>query len=245
MDKRTLGIEVGPDGNETVSLHILTPDSAPESCGTIILFLYGGSKDFVATKAFPLLEPLAERSGCIVVTFDYRGAPSTTRRFEDSGLDTRIADAKDAIAYLRQFYPTYHLVVWGHSMGGYVATRLTTEGPVRIVLSSPAAYDEQIVREHIPFGPVMTEILRKEGSWQRSDGPEHMNRFAGPSLMLVMRDDDIVKAPVTDMYWQHRSPVMERVILPFVHITTFDPTEQGATKRAVMIDAFMDWSDRP
>jgi pimeloyl-ACP methyl ester carboxylesterase len=238
MNKATTDISVG---GERIPVTVIAPNT-DFTGGRIIVFLYGGSPDFVVETALPLLDPLAEQANCGIVTFDYRGTPGTSRPFDETGLHTRIEDARNIVEHVRNKFRPDELIIWGHSMGGYIAAHTVAVNPDRVVLSSPAAYDTKAVSEQINFGPDFSAVLRTRDSWKRSDGPGLLRSFTGRLLVFVMEHDKVVPEEITTWYFEEAKRADKKMVcLPFGHAGTFMDTPEGVAKREALIGQFREW----
>jgi acetyl esterase/lipase len=227
-------------GGMRIPIVILSADG--ELVGRPMILFLGGAT-IGAEKSMPLLEPTAELGVASVATFDYRGMTPETREFA-AGLCTRLEDAHVVAVYLRLTYRPSSLILWGHSMGGYlVAHMLASAQPQRVILTSPAAYDERAMRESILFGPDFHALNNAAGSWGRSDGPALFANFPGGLLVLIMENDEVVPRAIPDAYIAGATRANERLrmTLPFGHKGTFDQTPAGKRKRELMLACLRWW----
>ncbi len=227
-------------GGETIPILIL--NAGWETTGTPMILFLGGAT-IRAEKSLPLLEAAAAELGVTIAAFDYRGMTAETKEFA-AGLCTRLEDAHAVAVYLRQKYAPRSLTLWGHSMGAYlVAHMLSSARPDRVILTSPAAYDERAMRESILFGPDFHALNNAAGSWGRSDGPALFADFTGRLLSLIMERDEVVPEAIPDAYVAGATKAKEKIkmTVPFGHKGTFDPTPEGKRKRDLILTCLKWW----
>lgn len=135
-----------PPGAEQME-QLLAEGSEP-----VVLYLHGNSFDRT-TKHRVELYRILSRLQLHVVAGDYRGYGDSTGRPTEDGI---VADAKSLHDYVRRVAPRRPLIVWGHSMGTGVASRLVAElcdslnPPSALVLESPFNNLPDVINHH-PF----------------------------------------------------------------------------------------------
>lgn len=157
---------------------------------TAIIFLHGGGHAD-HTRYTALIERF-NSVGIIGHAFDHH---ATT-------LAGRLDEAEQELTKLKSQYGLSDgdIYVWGSSMGGHIASRLTRTHPdlAGVILQSAAAYSQ--AAENVPFGPDFTTELHKEGSWRDSQSFVDLNNYNGKALVLYGEHDDIIPQGVMTNY---------------------------------------------
>lgn len=157
---------------------------------TAILYLHGGghadhTRYTALIKRFSAL-------GIIGHAFDHH---ATT-------LAGRLGEAEQQLALLKSQHhlEDHNIFVWGSSMGGHIAARLTRTHPnlAGVILQSAAAYSQ--AAEHIPFGPDFTAELRRKGSWQDTSAFVDLDNYIGKVLVMYGEHDDVIPKGVITRY---------------------------------------------
>ena len=161
--------------------------NSPDIC----LIIYGGSRDFSQDKLYDMKALLCENN-FIAASFDFRGMGPDSSDFENTGLHTRIKDAREVLRQIIFTFPASRIFVIGVSMGGYIATFLDPREIAGMVLVAPAAYDVRAVHEKVNFGPKFSEIIRREKSYLDSDAFVRMRKFRLVRTAIISFDDDEV-----------------------------------------------------
>lgn len=233
-------------GNGIIPVTILKPRHQTKK---FIIFIYGGSRDFTRSMLWPLCEKFA-RAGYAAVSFDFRGmTPNSELKFEETGLHTRIEDTRAVLNFVWQKEKPKEFILWGISMGGYIATQILSYSS-RAILIAPAAYDRRILEEKIAFGDrkdpnnKFSQILRTPGSWKNSDSFSKVSSFKGILLLISFAEDTVVPPEITEAYYQTRS--LEKMPTTFYRLNlkghggTFrGPAKQKRQK--ILVDACIRW----
>lgn len=148
-------------------------------------------------------------------------------------LADRLAEAEQQLALLKSQHhlEDHNIFVWGSSMGGHIAARLTRTHPdlAGVILQSAAAYSQ--AAEHIPFGPDFTAELRRKGSWQDSDTFVDLDNYIGKVLVMYGEHDDVIPKGVIAHYTARAVKNGEsHIIIGVGHslLRPSTPTEQNA-----------------
>jgi alpha-beta hydrolase superfamily lysophospholipase len=217
----------------------------PKGAKNIILFCYGGTPSFHRWRSLLLLQRLFA-AGHGVAFFDYRGisAHGPNEAYEYTGLHTRLEDAQCALVYLACEYPQLKQILWGHSMGGYIAACLSCEPLVsKIILSAPAAYASVLVEDAVPFGETFKKILHEPGRWMETDAFEKIKMANIPLLLFTFQDDVVVPSYITESYFRFAASEKEHVTLPGTHHGSFNTSPQAEERRYEMTEAAAHWID--
>lgn len=151
-----------------------------------ILLLHGGGTG--SRKRFERLRERLEKDGVGSVAFDFLGQGESSGQLAHSSLAHRVQQATTVIEQLSLQQP---LTLVGASMGAYIAIRLTERYPVdRLALFVPGVYTPEAYS--IRFDSGFTELIRKEGSWKRSDAWEILEKFIGDLLVVSAGKDQVI-----------------------------------------------------
>lgn len=155
-----------------------------------ILYLHGGGNSNHARYA-SLIERFATK-GILGHAFDHH---ATT-------LVGRLDEAEQELAKLKSQHGLRDsdIYVWGSSMGGHIAARLTKTHPnlAGVILQSAAAYSQ--TAENIPFGPLFTDELMREKGWEDSDAFRDINLYQGKILVVYAENDTIIPQDIMRKY---------------------------------------------
>lgn len=182
----------------------------------IVFLIYGGSPGFNRDYLWLISEELAH-SGIFAASFDFRGnTPKTKNRFYETGLSSRLIDAKKVIQTIQEdvFFSEYkcEITLVGISMGGYIAVKLLNEFDIaNLVLIAPAAYANEASR--YPFGPGFSKVIRRENSWKSSDAFSNIASFEGSLMILQYEKDDIVPSQIPQKYFSVSSTNDKRLVI--------------------------------
>jgi pimeloyl-ACP methyl ester carboxylesterase len=180
-----------PAGEETLACSV---DYAGGEPAPSVICLHGGGPSGRHSTKY-LGEALQAR-GRSVVRFDFSGHGDSTGVIAESSLKKRFQEARAVLDY---FGLGDGISVIGTSMGGHIACALASEVSVEtLVFFGPAAYSARAW--DVPFGSGFTDIIREEGSFQGSDIVDLLRGFAGRALHAIGERDEIIPAPVTNLY---------------------------------------------
>ncbi len=232
---------------------LLTFDNvSPKKVTRLMVPLYGGSRNNRRGKTLPTMMEIARiANGGLIAAFDFRGM-NQGEDFLESGLHTRIEDARTNLAKLKKEYAPPEIIVVAESMGGYIGSHLTDllgKGDT-MILVAPAAYDKKVVTEKIPFGARFTEAIRREGSWQESDAWDNMARFNGKLLVLQWGADEVVPREIPQMYFEAAKQAQGKTLIMaqnFTHKSIFGTHEDAAnpnTPEFVALREIAGWLER-
>lgn len=159
-----------------------------------VISLHGGGPSNRNTTKY-IAEYLAKKD-LTVIRFDYSGQGESTGLMKESSLSKRLNETKKV---LDSFHVNHPITVIGTSMGGHIASLLTTLFNVQcLILFCPAAYDRNAF--DIPFTDEFTKIIRKLNSYENSNVFEILKQFKGKSLTIIGNNDAIIPETVIDNY---------------------------------------------
>lgn len=143
----------------------------PASRGETVLLLHGhrGNRDQLLVHAEYLVE-----AGFGALLIDFRNHGESDGEFTSMGYH-EIKDARAAYRFLREQAEVEAIAIWGHSMGGAVASQLMSEeNAAGLVIDAtfadfPAVVRQGLIARGLPGSPI-TEILTTLYGWlSRSD----------------------------------------------------------------------------
>ena len=188
---------------------------------TAILYLHGGGHAD-HTRYAALIERF-DALGIIGHAFDHHAIT----------LAGRLDEAEQELSKLKSQHglSDSDIYVWGSSMGGHIAARLTRTHPdlAGVILQSAAAYSQ--TAENIPFGPDFTAELRREGSWQDSLAFQDISKYLGKVCLIYWQQDDVVPSGVIKKYLDSAETKVKSLTIPGIGHSMLRPTnvlEQNA-----------------
>ena len=163
-----------------------------------------GSKERLLTYA----ETLSQR-GISMLAFDQSGAGKDAEHIKQSSLQARVEESKYAIEH---FAAKEDLTIYGSSMGGEVAIRMTEFFPIKtLILFCPAIYDEAAFG--VKFGEGFTDIIRMSESWKKSHAPKLLEKFTGKLLIVIGEKDEVIPPGVIQILDEHSPNASKKEIL--------------------------------
>ena len=198
----------------------------------LVLIVYGGGKQFTQDELGLMKTAFVDRN-MLAAGFNFRGHISgNPQAFSDTGLHTRIEDARAVLDLLSRTYPHAPITVVAVSMGGYVASFLDTGKIKNLVLVGPAAYHPEAVERKVNFGPDFTAIITKEKSWEGSDAFKNIAGFSKSSLLVIRFDrDNVIPPRIPELYLGSHpgTPPKQLINMNFPHNGNFtDPRKVRA-----------------
>jgi pimeloyl-ACP methyl ester carboxylesterase len=174
------------------------PGGHPESSPTILI-LYGGDDKYTPNTRVPIKTTFVE-NGFRAASFPFRGHVPGGPDFYETGLWSRVEDARAVLAKLKAEYPKSPVAIFAVSMGGYVATFLQPELVAHLILVAPAAYHADAVRLKLNFDPPQAEgpfraLIRPTDNFSQSDGFKNIQGFSDSSLAVIGFTRDLVVKP--------------------------------------------------
>ncbi|MEZ4455708.1 MAG: alpha/beta hydrolase [Gemmatimonadales bacterium] len=178
-------VRIGSGPGVSLAAWVIRADSS----GPWLLFCHGNAGNITLAKRQRFYRDAA-RSGFNMLAFDYRGFGSSSDSTpSEAGV---YADARAAYRYLRDTLgvATDRIVIYGHSLGGGVATELaTTEPAAGLILEGTFTSVPAVGSERYPFLPI--DALASN----RFDNAAKIGRLAMPLLILHARADGTIPFP--------------------------------------------------
>ncbi|VDM59127.1 unnamed protein product [Angiostrongylus costaricensis] len=191
---REKGVHPADDEMET----LLSEEKYP-----IILYLHGNSFDRAISHRVQLYNVLTTL-GYHVVTFDYRGYGDSDGYPSEHGL---VNDSFLVYDYVKNLCVKNLVIIWGHSMGSGVATKLAMDlsidgrPPHGLVLESPFNNLRDVIMNHplslsVRWMPetlvqrLIVQPLKKVGLIMKTD--ERIANVDCPILILHAADDPVI-----------------------------------------------------
>jgi hypothetical protein len=182
----------------------------PTTTKPLVLIIYGGGEKFTQDELGLMKTAFVDR-GMLAAGFNFRGHIAGNHlTFFDTGLHTRVEDARAVLNLLAQIYPYAPISVVAVSMGSYVSTFLDTNKIKNLILLGPAAYQPGAVAKKLNFNPKgaevapFRELIKPEGSWADSDGFSNIRSFVKSSLLVVRFErDDVIPRRIPELYLEN------------------------------------------
>ena len=178
---------------------------APGESGQVILMFHGhgGNRDVLLVHADYLLD-----SGYGLLLVDFRNRGDSDGDLTSMGYN-EIKDARSAYNFLMSQDDVEQIVIWGHSMGGAVASRLMSEVDADGLIVDatftdfPAVVRTGVIARGLPPTPITEILLMMYGviagiDWDDVRPIENMASIDKPILLLHGSDDPVI--PVDNAY---------------------------------------------
>ena len=169
-----------------------------------ILYLHGGGHAD-HTRYTALIERF-NSVGIISHAFDHH-ATTLAGRLDEAELELAKLKSQHGLS-------DGEIYVWGSSMGGHVAARLTRIHPdlAGVILQSAAAYSQ--AAENIPFGPDFTAELTRNESYLESPVFSLISKYTNPILVMYGELDNVIPQAVKDRYISRAKQNGQYFLLP-------------------------------
>ena len=165
-----------------------------------VLFLCGGSLN-TGKERFLGWQRELEEVGVSSVAFDYVGIPGTKDTVSGSSLQSRIKEVATVASWINGEIQPEELIIYGVSMGGYVAlgtSALLPDVINKLVLHAPAAYTKGA--QELLFGASFTHAISQPESWSDSLSFSWLEQFEKPVLFFQPELDKVIPDRITDRY---------------------------------------------
>jgi len=162
-----------------------------ENVKKIILFVPGGGKTLGKERFLEWQKELLLH-GIASASFDFPGIGESPGNLEHSSLEERIKNTECVYAHFRSLYPDADLILYGVSMGGYIALGVvdrTGSDISTLILQTPAAY--KAAAHTLPLDASFTQAIRSDGSWIDSKSFMWLEKYKG-KVMLIEGEKDII-----------------------------------------------------
>ena len=171
-----------------------------KSCRQGVVFLHGGGQS--SSRRFEFLQNYFLDRGIASLAIDFRGCGLSEGNFQDGSLANRTIDAGEAIRLFQKMtgLNLSQIYIWGSSMGGHVACRVSVRFPEikGLILQSPAAYGQKA--ENVELGQEFTLLIRKSGSWENSPAFLDLEKFENRILVAYGEHDIDIPEGVKTRY---------------------------------------------
>lgn len=157
---------------------------------TAILFLHGGGH--ADHTRYTDVEEYFRPRGFITRAFDHH-ADTLAGRLTEAERELELLKSENNLR-------DNDVYIWGSSMGGHIACRLTeAHGDLKgVVLQSAAAYSRSA--ETAPFGLSFTAEITREDSWAESPAFTAIESYPGPVLTIYWEREEVIPAGVVRRY---------------------------------------------
>lgn len=183
-------------GPKVLNAHIVD-SGQPKFC---VLFLSGGDIKLGKERYYEWQKNL-KSFGISSVSFDYSGVNGSGDPLEKSSLKLRVEEGVCVTEWMKNKIHTELYMLYGVSMGGYIALGLTAKKPnmfKKLILHTPAAYSSK--SHDVPFGEQFTEEIRREGSWEDSLSFGWLKEYNKPTLLIEAEDDKVIPTQIIEKY---------------------------------------------
>lgn len=167
---------------------------------TCILFLSGGSIT-VGKERYREWQENLKLAGMSSVSFNYSGIGGSGVPLKKSSLKSRIEESIAISDWMNEHMQAEHYVLYGVSMGGYIALGLINEKPdmfEKLILHAPAAYSPLAHTDC--FGEKFRQEIRKEDSWKNSFSFKWLGNYINPILFIEAENEEIIPYEITENY---------------------------------------------
>ena len=171
----------------------------PKGYKTGVIFLHGGGQS--NTSRYELLQTEFEKINIASFSFDFQGCGKSEGKFEDGGLMNREVDAKNAVEFFvkESGLDIDQIYIWGSSMGGYIACKLTKQFNFKgIILQSSALYS--LKAETVRLNEEFTKLITKDNNWVDSPAFEALKLFKNKKLVIYGDNDFVIPESVKEKY---------------------------------------------
>lgn len=183
-------------GTKTLNAYVVRAETG----NTCILFLSGGSIT-VGKERYREWQENLKLAGMSSVSFNYSGISGSGVPLEKSSLQSRIEESIAISDWMNEHMQAEHYVLYGVSMGGYIALGLINEKPdmfEKLILHAPAAYSPLAHTDC--FGEKFRQEIRKEDSWKNSFSFKWLGNYKNPILFIEAENEEIIPHEITENY---------------------------------------------
>ncbi|MEK7555744.1 MAG: alpha/beta fold hydrolase [Patescibacteria group bacterium] len=183
-------------GSKTLNIHIVNSGQF-KLC---ILFLSGGVTKLGKERYYEWQENL-KSLGISSVSFDYSGVNGSGDLLKRSSLESRVEEGAFVADWMKNHICAEHYILYGVSMGGYIALGLTAKRPgifKKLILHAPAAYP---LKAHgIPFGEQFTEEIKRGSNREDSLSFDWLREYDKPTLLIESENDEVIPEQIIERY---------------------------------------------
>lgn len=228
-------------GDESLKAYLIESDIGSKD---LLLYLHGYNSRMTRGESRALQ---IHGMGLNVISLDQRGFGNQGKRHDWTLLKV-VADIEGLLGHAPKAlgHTPQRLWIYGHSMGGFLTTRLAShpsgwwEGALKgIILESPVASFPKIIDSKLPGRAVMAKpwvrhILRRE---HERIHPDLNVRYANaeipysgipkvPTLVVQSRNDETLGGEHFDLIKTHMSHISEIHVLDMPHTSTMDSPDR-------------------
>ncbi len=165
-----------------------------------VLFIHGGNP-FSDTRHREFQEFLANNGYSSLQVF-CRGIPPSEGQFQNSTLNNRLEDCKQALEFFKQtgVMDVNNIAVLGNSMGAHIAVKLTQKDKnIRVLLlHCPASY--AVEAEGVSMNKLFTQIITQKNSWHSSLVWPILSKYKGMVQVVYGSKDDLIPEDIKSRY---------------------------------------------
>lgn len=198
MDIRLSPVDIAV-GTEQIGGTVMSP--SPALPGVLFVHGWGGSQEHDLGRARQ-----AAGIGCVCLTFDLRGHERTAAQWETVSRPQNLDDLIAAYDWLvsRDNVDPGAIAVVGISYGGYLASLLSAQRPVRwLALRSPALYKDpgwDLPKRRLHQDPDLAAFRRRSVGWEDNRALAACHDFGGDVLLVEAEHDPVVPHTVIENY---------------------------------------------
>jgi pimeloyl-ACP methyl ester carboxylesterase len=182
-----------------------------------ILFLHGGGHS--QAERYGDVQSYFSDKNITSLAFSFRGCGLSEGIFEESNLKDRLVDAESALKSFKEItgLTDSQIFLWGSSMGGHIAARITsTHSNIKgLILQSAAAYGQNA--ESQSFGPKFSDAINTENNWTDSLAFSSLSSFSNRTLLLYGENDTTIPEQVKETYSKSAKYIQKIIISGYGH----------------------------
>jgi uncharacterized protein len=206
-----------------------------------LLLLAGGANIPHDEGYYPELQGFLSEYGITSLAFDFSGVGKSEGILNQTNLNTRIADAKAALDFLKLNSTSQNLFILGISMGAPIALEIAGSEVKGIILVVPAAYSHEARDKN--FGPDFSAVIRRPESWAGSPDFENLKNYDGKVLFAYATVDEVIPEGIYRTY-EEIVKAKNETVFPFKTIShkfMREPDEVSSRARETLKTKIVEW----
>lgn len=185
---------------ETTVKSLNTSTFFTESDDVCVVFLAGGNTN-LGKDRFLSWQKKFYNDGISSVSFDFSGVAKSGSLLSKSSLSSRVDESVQIADWLAERKPCKKYILYGVSMGGYIALGLVNKRPDffhSIILQTPAAY--AATANDVTFGHKFKSEIVKKDSWINSSSFGWLENYKKTVLLIEAEFDEVIPKKIIDIY---------------------------------------------
>lgn len=225
-------------------------ESQAKQPAVLLLHGYGSEKNEVGGYFEKLAQTLDEK-GVASLRIDFRGYGESSIPSEASTLDTMIADANDAWAWLASQDKTEDMYLHGFSLGGAISSAIAASispSPKMVSLWSPAyefkleeiqKYAEQAQKEDVVEIDLGWRKIKHSAAFfdsmnEDTYSPSHIQHYEGPVFVIYGGKDELMSGKEKFENWLKKEQLSFKIYDDLDHILgSFDENSEEIQKDVI------------